>query len=85
MVSTAVFGPGNGPMFLDEVQCSGVEDGLLECAHMGFGNHVCGQAAMQGKIRSKNDVAIMCSAIPKTKKGQPQYPAHLLPCVQGVA
>ena len=42
MVSTAVFSPGNGPMFLDEVQCSGVEDGLLECAHTVFGKHVCG-------------------------------------------
>ena len=42
MVSTAVFSPGNGPMFLDEVQCSGVEDGLLECAHAVFGKHVCG-------------------------------------------
>jgi len=38
VVSTAVFSPGNGLMFLDEVQCSGVVNRLLECAHMGFGN-----------------------------------------------
>ena len=64
MVPTAVFGPGNVVVFLDEVQCSGVEDRLLECAHTGFGNHVCGQAAMQGVIQSKNefDVAVSVHA-----------------------
>ena len=63
MVSTGVFGPGSGPVFLDEVACSGTEQELMECAHAGIGNHICGGAAVLQLIQSEHefDVAIMCN------------------------
>ena len=54
VVSTGVFGPGSGPVFLDEVVCSGTEQDLMECAHAGIGNHICIQS------EHEFDVAIMC-------------------------
>ena len=62
VVSTGVFGPGSGPVFLDEVVCSGTEQELLECAHAGIGNHICGRAASAVIIQSEHefDVAITC-------------------------
>ena len=62
MVSTGVFGPGSGPVFLDEVVCNGTEQGLMECAHAGIGNHICGKAASAEITKSEHefDVAIMC-------------------------
>ena len=62
MVFTGVFGPGSGPVFLDEVVCSGTEQELMECAHAGIGNHICGRAVFGGLIQSEHefDVAIMC-------------------------
>ena len=61
-MSTGVFGPGRGPVFLDEVVCSGTEQELMECAHAGIGNHMCGRAAVSELIQSEHefDVAIMC-------------------------
>ena len=63
MVSTGVFGPGSGPVFLDEVVCSGTEQELMECAHAGIGNHICGSVAGLPFIQSEHefDVAIMCN------------------------
>ena len=62
MVSTGVFGPDSGPVFLDEVVCSGTEQELLECAHAGIGNHICGRAVSAEIIQSEHelDVAIIC-------------------------
>ena len=61
-MSTGVFGPGSGPVFLDEVVCSRTEQELLECAHAGIGNHICGLATSDEIIQSEHefDVAIMC-------------------------
>ena len=62
VVSTSVFGPGSGPVFLDEVVCSRTEQELMECAHAGIGNHLCGRAAVSELTQSEHefDVAIMC-------------------------
>jgi len=49
---TAVPHTATRPIWLDNVQCIGNEDGLEECSHRGFGNyHSCS---------SNEDVGVMC-------------------------
>lgn len=38
---SASFGPGRGPIWLDDVACAGSESKLTECRHRGFGSHNC--------------------------------------------
>ena len=40
-LSFAHFGEGTGPIWLDDVFCTGSESELLECSHNGVGNHKC--------------------------------------------
>ena len=40
-LSLAFFGQGTGPIWLDNVFCTGSETELLECPHNGIGNHNC--------------------------------------------
>ncbi|XP_053524644.1 deleted in malignant brain tumors 1 protein-like [Artibeus jamaicensis] len=35
------FGPGLGPILLDDVRCTGTEDALDHCVHSGWGRHNC--------------------------------------------
>ena len=37
----ATFGRGDGPIFLDNVVCTGNESSLAECQHRGIGSHDC--------------------------------------------
>ena len=39
---SARFGQGSGPIWLDDVQCSGNELSVTNCGHQGFGSHNCG-------------------------------------------
>ncbi|XP_049711062.1 deleted in malignant brain tumors 1 protein-like [Elephas maximus indicus] len=50
--SEAYFGPGSGDIFLDNVQCSGVERYLGQCAHSGWSEHNCGH---------HEDASVICS------------------------
>ncbi|KAF5894520.1 deleted in malignant brain tumors 1 protein-like, partial [Clarias magur] len=37
----AAFGQGSGPIWMDDVQCSGRESNITQCTHRGFGSHNC--------------------------------------------
>ena len=37
----ANFGRGTGPIFLDDLSCSGHEASLFDCPHRGIGSHNC--------------------------------------------
>uniref|UniRef100_A0A8W8MBY9 SRCR domain-containing protein n=1 Tax=Magallana gigas TaxID=29159 RepID=A0A8W8MBY9_MAGGI len=47
----AVYGEGSGPIWLDDVKCSGSETSIKECKHKGWGSHNCNHSG---------DVSINC-------------------------
>ena len=53
-LSNAYFGEGSGPIFLDNVACSGTESTLLSCNSSQIGSHFC---------EHKDDVGMRCSGM----------------------
>ena len=50
-ISRAAYGEGYGPVFLDDVRCSGTESNLTECQHQGVGVSNCGH---------NQDASVLC-------------------------
>ncbi|XP_075345958.1 scavenger receptor cysteine-rich type 1 protein M130-like [Mycteria americana] len=48
------FGPGSGPIWMDNVSCNGTESALSDCPHRAWGEHSCSHA---------RDAGVMCSVL----------------------
>uniref|UniRef100_A0A673SZT7 SRCR domain-containing protein n=1 Tax=Suricata suricatta TaxID=37032 RepID=A0A673SZT7_SURSU len=53
----ALFGDGSGPIFLDDVRCTGQETSLGRCRHLGLSVHNCGHHEDAGAICTANEAA----------------------------
>ncbi|KAM6972525.1 scavenger receptor cysteine-rich domain-containing protein DMBT1-like [Aplochiton taeniatus] len=72
-LSNAYFGQGSAQIWLDNVQCSGNEWSITNCAHLPFGSHDCVHAEDAGVICEGNVVGNSTSP-PATSSTRPASP-----------
>uniref|UniRef100_H3CEX2 SRCR domain-containing protein n=1 Tax=Tetraodon nigroviridis TaxID=99883 RepID=H3CEX2_TETNG len=62
--TSAHFGRGTGPIWLDNVKCTGQETTLTQCSHNNFGDHNCGHGEDAGVICSEHKKSITKETLP---------------------
>ncbi|XP_060906299.1 deleted in malignant brain tumors 1 protein-like isoform X2 [Labrus mixtus] len=66
--SVAYFGQGSGPIWMDDVSCTGSESKLGECRHRGFGSHNCGRNQDAGVV-CEGSISTVVPTTPVTTPG----------------
>ena len=53
-ITGAAYGQGSGPIWMDDVACSGSESNIYDCSHRGWGKHDCTHSS---------DASVQCSSV----------------------
>ena len=59
VISNAAFGPGNGPVLLDNVWCTGLEYTLFDCPHGGLDTQSCPHSRDAGVVCNEGKFLII--------------------------
>ncbi|XP_072169529.1 uncharacterized protein [Diadema setosum] len=70
--SQAEFGPGTGPILLDNLMCRGSEISIFTCPHEGIGVHNCGHHEDAGVVCSNDTAHGSLVPVPSTEKVCPE-------------
>eukprot|EP00057_Strongylocentrotus_purpuratus_P010220 XP_011664694.1 PREDICTED: deleted in malignant brain tumors 1 protein [Strongylocentrotus purpuratus] len=64
--SQAHFGQGSGPIWMDDVQCSGNEAHIFDCPHNGFGSHNCVHGEDASVVCLPEEADLTCDSVSMT-------------------